>query len=790
MPRVPTVGLSPTSRPQFQAPGVVAYGGRPIEMQESMQRGARMERIGRVVSQIGLEIEDKVNNARAQEATNVFENGVNKAFLEFQQKKGQDGVNGLAEFQQQVQELRDSAGSMLMNDMQRAAATPIFDKVGSRAELRGQSHYMEQAAAYEQTQNIMAQAVLQDSMIANPGAESLVDFGRWGNLVMKEGEARGLEGKTLQAWAMGKRDKLFEAIVTASLDSEDPSKIAAVEGLLSQLPEGFLSQTQSQALSDLVQKKSAQFNAFAWASQAFQSKKTYQEAYQEIDELAATDPRTAKARSEALDSRYNAGRKAELEARADLRQRLEDKIYNRDPLTSEEIQQARRQGIAFDLEKFQNNVETERDQTTPSGKSVYASLLNNIPALMDIGNGAQVFAYARSKGMSYADATYLAGQRNRYDEDASTGRRSSGKSKSSRVDFDVFDTDEDQVVETALFHLDGKNAKDKSLVPYRRRVSSPYGGNQTEANYALRMMVNKFKIDVMDVANSILAQVPDNETVNRNEILQQAAKVVYERGWSNEDHTVNRYTTEYAYLPDVPDDVRALMPQAREDLRKQQRNEAVQRALAGDPAMIRSGGMMIQQQFLEQAAAANIFDPTMARALSGAMRQASSVEATSTISEADVQARAQVMLKQDKESQRLQSEEERQAAHRDIARVLLDLKVSEIKSTYTSTDIFGREVERGYGQNEPANARQRMRNFLALSSVRALRDQWANTALDEDWEEEFKAFALQFYPGPKRDEKFFPAQTKVLLKNLPRSSDAPGETLSRFDALKQRYSIN
>ena len=792
MPRVPTIGLSPTSRPQFQAPGVVAYGGRPMEMQESMQRGARMERIGQVVSQIGLEIEDKVNNARAQEATNVFENGVNKAFLEYQQKKGQNGVDGLAEFQQQVQELRDNAGGMLMNDMQRAAAMPIFDKIGSRADLRGQSHYMEQAAAYEQTQNITAQAVLQDNMTANPGVESLVDFGRWGNLVMKEGEAQGLEGETLQAWAMGKRDKLFEAIVTANLDSEDPSKIAAVESLLSQLPEGVLSQTQSQALADLVEKKSAQSNAFAWAALTFQSKKSYQEALQEIDELAATDPKTAKARLQALDSRYAAGRKAELEARADLRQRLENKIYNREPLTSEEIQQARRQGISFDLEKFQNDVETERDQTTPSGKAVYASLLNNIPALMDIGNGAQVFAYARSKGMSYADATTLAGQRNRYDEDASTGRRSSGKSKSSRVEFDVFDTDEDQVVETALFHLDGKNAKDKGIVPYRKRVSAPYANNQTEANYALRMMVNRFKIDVMDVANSILAQVPDNEKVNRNEILQQAAKVVYERGWNNEEHTVNRYTTEYAYLPDVPDDVLALIPQAREDLREQQRNEAVQRALAGDPAMLRSGGMIIQQQFLEQAAVANIFDPVMARALSGAMRQASLVEATSTISEADVQARAQVILQQNRERERLQSEEVRQAAHRDIARSLLELEETELKATYLATDILGREVERGLGRDETAKANLRISKFLGLPALKPLREQWAKTALNENWEEEFNAFALQFYPGPSRDEKFFPAQTKAMLRRMqgmPRSTDVPGRQLSRFDILRDFYRL-
>src|SRR6056300_1730794 len=162
MPRVPTIGLSPTSRPQFQAPGVVAYGGRPMEMQESMQRGARMERIGQVVSQIGLEIEDKVNDARAMGATNAFENGVNKAFLEYQQLKGKDGVDGLAAFQQQVQELRDNAGGMLMNDMQRAAATPIFDKIGARTDLRAQEHYMGAAAEYKQQQVVAERIKLED----------------------------------------------------------------------------------------------------------------------------------------------------------------------------------------------------------------------------------------------------------------------------------------------------------------------------------------------------------------------------------------------------------------------------------------------------------------------------------------------------------------------------------------------------------------------------------------------------------------------------------------------------
>ena len=228
MPRVPTIGLSPTSRPQFQAPGVVAYGGRPMEMQESMQRGARMERIGQVVSQIGLEIEDKVNDARAMEATNAFENGVNKAFLEYRQLKGKDGVDGLAAFQQQVQELRDNAGGMLMNDMQRAAAMPIFDKIGARTDLRAQEHYMGAAAEYKQQQVVAERIKLEDALRSEPlGANSVALFMRLRQNLAKEAEGLGYSDERLDAHVLENTSKLVNDLFNHYADSDRPEDALA-----------------------------------------------------------------------------------------------------------------------------------------------------------------------------------------------------------------------------------------------------------------------------------------------------------------------------------------------------------------------------------------------------------------------------------------------------------------------------------------------------------------------------------------------------------------------------------
>jgi len=163
MPRVPSVGLSPTSRPQFQAPGVVSFQGTG-ELQQSARDIQRLGQIGSFVSAVGQEAEDKINDARAMEAVNSFENGVNKALLAYEQTKGRAGVDGLESFNKQVEELRNGSTGMLMNDSQRNAATPLFDKVSSRVGLRAQSHYLSQSAADKQAQSIARRKLKEDTL--------------------------------------------------------------------------------------------------------------------------------------------------------------------------------------------------------------------------------------------------------------------------------------------------------------------------------------------------------------------------------------------------------------------------------------------------------------------------------------------------------------------------------------------------------------------------------------------------------------------------------------------------
>ncbi len=782
MPIVPSVGLSPTSRPQFQAPGVVAFRAGP-EQRQFQALGVRQERMGQIMSQIGMEIEDKVNDARAMEASNVFEHSVNMALLEYRQKKGKDAVEAREALFQTIQEQRDGAGKMLLNETQRTQFSRIADKINNRAGLSIEAHYAAEAAADKQSQNLARQVVLQDGIIANDiGPQSVVDFGQLNVLIAEEGEARGLSGDALEVFALGKRDKLFQNIVTAKLDTQDPGQIAQVKELMEALPDGIISKTQKQSLDQLVSGKTMESDAFAWASQLAERGMTYQDGLQEIYSLAKSNPKLAKQYQRELDTRFLASRRAESEQRSGVLQALSDKVVAGESLSAAEIQQARQVGVLFDLEKLQDDVENVRDRTTTSGKAVYAALLNNIPELMEIGNGAEVYAFARSKGMSHQDATMLAGQRNRYEVGEGLGRRASGKSNSSRVEFDIFDTDEDHAVDIVLFQLDAKNAAEKNQEPYRQRVARAYAGNTTESNYALRMMAGAYKMEVMNVANDLLRQLPDGEVVNRNQILQRAGEIVYERGFLDEEKKINRYTTEYRFLPDVPDDVLAKYPQARADLREQQRQQAMREVFARDPRMIEAG---VRPDQMVRLAMESLFDPQMVRSLAQANLQASAAEAQSTISEYDVQARAQVLLQQEIDQERAESAEENEKAERSIAYSLLNLKTEDLKSTYMATDVFGRKVERGYTREED-RARARIRHFFNLPAVQALREQWPH---DPD---EYEAFALQFYSGPARDQKYLPISTKRLLErmqSIPRATDRPGEQRSRFDALRIFYKL-
>ena len=799
MPRVPTVGLSPTSRPQFQAPGVVAYGGRPIEMQESMQRGARMERIGRVVSQIGLEIEDKVNNARAQEATNVFENGVNKAFLEFQQKKGQDGVNGLAEFQQQVQELRDSAGSMLMNDMQRAAATPIFDKVGSRAELRGQSHYMEQAAAYEQTQNIMAQAVLQDSMIANPGAESLVDFGRWGNLVMKEGEARGLEGKTLQAWAMGKRDKLFEAIVTASLDSEDPSKIAAVEGLLSQLPKGFLSQTQSQALGQLVQKKSRDSQAIQWAASSLQDDVTYADGLERIAQTAKDDPQMAEAMLEKWNNFSSARDKAESEERGNLMRSLSEKISRGESLTADDITQASKAGIYDELQL----VEARLDITDDYGERI-VNELNRSPRAIIARYGDDEGTIGRMTDQLKAHVSQetlrvLAGQYNAYkSQETSGGTSTQGGGRNTSLPFKAGDS---TTTDTVLFDKDAESAGTDGQT-LMDKLEKKYGeGRSSTRTHSLNLMKERFHVEVMKQANAKWLTLTEQERkgLDRSAFVQETAREVYESGWLDQEHTRNLYTTEFRYgepgedlgpltRPMRRDELEPYQDQALKELMEEERGRATQRVFD----QFVPDQFVLSRQELELRASKEILGiPGITPAIL-AERDATRERAASKISPADIDARAEALRQQAEEATKRTTAERVTVVTNDVSRKLLSKKYQDIDLSN------GQRVEgKRWFSSEPYTyvvENKEGRRALWLQSLNGLQDEWMGSGTDGTWidaegnKSTWEDLALVFYPGDDRDLPGDIRRKITYIKRKVASQFPPGTKFTKQQALRKFFS--
>jgi hypothetical protein len=205
----------------------VAFQGGP-ELQQIARGGARLERIGQIVGQIGIEIEDKVNDARAMEATNTFENGVAQAFLEYQQLKGKDGVDGYENFQKQVEELQDGAGSLLMNDMQRASAMPIFDKINSRFSLRAQEHYMGAAAEYKQQQVVAERIKLEDALRSEPlGANSVALFMRLRQNLAKEAEGLGYSEDRLDTHVLEGTSKLVNDLFNHYADSDRPEDALA-----------------------------------------------------------------------------------------------------------------------------------------------------------------------------------------------------------------------------------------------------------------------------------------------------------------------------------------------------------------------------------------------------------------------------------------------------------------------------------------------------------------------------------------------------------------------------------
>ena len=782
MPRVPSVGLSPTSRPQFQAPGVVAYQGNPL-VQQAAQDGARMQKIGQVVGQIGIQVEDKVNDARTREFTNTFENGVNKLFLEYQQKKGKEGVDGLADFQKGVQELYDGSSPMLMNDAQRTLAKPIVDRIRSRADLRAQGHYLEASAQYEQTTNLQSQVVLADSIIADPeNPEALVQFGRLNNLFLQEARSKGMDDDQAQVFALTKRDKLFESVVTSALDSEDPNRIAGVESLMGQLPDGVMSQTQRQSLDQLVQKKSRDSQAIQWAASIMQQGLTYADAFDLIAEKAKTDPKMAEAWLEQLNKFTSAREKAEKEERGNLMLELSDKI-KQGPLTAEDTQRASKAGILDELRL----VEARLDITDDYGERILNEFNRRPSAIIakygdDEGTVARMVDDLKAH-VSQEKLLALTGQYNAYKNASGGGRTGSRAGGSDK--FNQFSVSNTTITDVVLRRQDSLAAAQSDGKTFEDKLRSKYGKGESSARTrALQVMENNFHMAVIKSANERWQTLTEQERNKTNEVsfIEEVAKDVYESGWVDQDHTRNIYTTEFRYgkpgedldplaRPMRRDELEPFQAQAMQELIQEEREAAIQRSF--DQTI--PGNLVMNQQAFEERANQSVLGIVGLSPAVLSEREARKARASSTISPADIDARAEA-LRQKSADQAAQTDEERfVAVTNDITRKLASTQ-------YQNIDLSdGQRIEfkKWFGGTAMRDAKgPEGRRQLWLQSLGGLRDEWFGSGTDGTWtdargdESTWEDLSLLFYPGNERD---LPGSVRSNLQEIRRMYSRSGD---------------
>lgn len=782
MPRVPSVGLSPMSRPQFQAPGVIAFKPGP-EQQQIARNSAMLGRFGRAVQQEGIRAEDKINDARALEFTNTFENSVNKLFLEYQQKKGKDGVDGFSEFQKSVEETYEGALPMLMNDTQREMAGPIADKIRNRANLRAQDHYLGEAASYKQAQNVAAQAVLLDGMIANPDdPQALVDFGRYNNLVREEGEAAGLDGMALETFAMSKRDKLFGAIVTSALDSEDPDRIAGAEALIGQLPDGVMSQTQRQSLDQLVQKKSRDSQAIQWAAGIMQQGSTYADGFDLIAEKAKTDPKMAEAWLEQLNKFTSAREKAEKEERGNLMLELSDKI-KQGPLTAEDTQKASKAGILDELRL----VEARLDITDDYGERIVNELNRNPSAIIaryrdDEGTVARMVDDLKAH-VSQEKLMMLTGQYNAFKSGQTGGRSGSGSGGAGK--FNPFTVSHTKVTDVALLENDalanadtGKTLQDK--------LQTKYGeGQSSTRSLSLKTMKDRFHIEVVKRANVKWQTLTENERAKTDEavFLQGVAEEVYESGWVDQEHTRNIYTTEFLYgepgedlgalaRPRRRDELEPYQDQAAKELLEEERGRAVQQVFD----QLIPGNLVLNRQELESRASKNVLGIPGGMTISDVAEvDAARARAASKISPADIDARAESLRQKAETSTKLATTERVAVVTNDVTRKLMSAQHQNIDLS----DGQRIEFKRWFGSTATRQAKgPEGRRELWLQSLGGLKEEWLGSGTDGTWldaegnESTWEDLALTFYPGSEKD---LPGNVRSNLQYIRRMYSQSGD---------------
>ena len=679
MPRVPSVGLSPTSRPQFQAPQVIAFQGGP-ELQQIAQGGARMQRIGEIVNKIGLEIEDKVNDARAMEAVNTFENGASKAYLEYQQKKGKAGVDGYEDYQKQIQELQDGAGGLLMNDQQRALASQAFSKINSRFNLRGQEHYMEQAAADKQAQSIARRMLKADTLggmsliiqgpsdseyymdeaisfgitpddghwpsrvdrgpeaglilkkpshptfyktlkgekqagmewyrnidtgryytfpkgqkvdarfvkqepsaqemqakeqgIINP--QALVEFGQFNNLLLQEGEARGLTGDALEVFMVSERDKLFAGIVNRKLDTQDAGQIEQVKMLIRDLPDGVMSQNQRAVLNQKILDKSDAVISSDDIIEAYSSGDTLQDVYAHADALRKngvyTEKQWKKYRDQAA-AYYRQQREAEGQVVQDLLTEVQSLTDQGQPVPSELESRAAELGVKSSFDKIIDGA----DDWLPEGRSVWADYeMNPAKALEDYQADPKGFIDRLDGMMPWGSVQQIIRSAKALEEGQSSGR---GRRSSSGASSSINLVTEREIANGLLQQYAYGFGQKHGLLVYK--------DNKDLSDYQKANIERRWREALQPLVEFEMSKDPN---LSSEDAVNKVAPRLWASGeytgaddgrprnkWSEAAYHISGYASRLEN--EVDDQGRKLVDIAREDIQQERADQALQRKM-------------------------------------------------------------------------------------------------------------------------------------------------------------------------------------------------------------------
>ena len=641
MPRVPSVGLSPTSRPQFQAPGVVSFQGTG-ELQQSARDIQRLGQIGSFVSAVGQEAEDKINDARAMEAVNSFENGVNKALLAYEQTKGRAGVDGLESFNKQVEELRNGSTGMLMNDSQRNAATPLFDKVSSRVGLRAQSHYLSQSAADKQAQSIARRKLKEDTLgtmdltvnqeisrivgsdepimgaVINP--QAVVEFGQFNNLLMQEGEALGLTGSALEVFMVNERDKLFTGIVNRKLDTKNQDQIEQVKSLIRDLPDGVISETQRVVLHQKILDESDVAIASQDIIEAYSNGDTLQDVYAHADSLRQhgvyTDKEWEKYRDQAA-SYYRQQREAEAQVEEELLDEAQSLTDQGLPVPSGLADRAAQLGIKSSFDKIIDGA----DDWLPEGRSVWADYeMNPAKALADYQSDPKGFIARLDGMMPWASVQQIIRSAKDLETAQSSGRgRRSGSGASSSINLVTERELANGLLQQYAYGFGQKHGL------------SVYKDNPNLSDYQKANMERRWREALQPLVEFEMSRDPSLST---EDAVNKVAPKLWASGqyenpddgkprnkWSEAAYHISGYASRLEN--EVDDQGRKLVDVVREDLQREAADKALERRMAREsqrfipptPALLgfpeaeamRSTGEIRQQVMAEMQANQEMF---------------------------------------------------------------------------------------------------------------------------------------------------------------------------------------